>query len=122
MSMAGGILITECWIGSYTGVAANENGWWYITNGAVDWNFTRVGENSSGWWYFNNGCLNWNYNGSVSYKGNTYKVINGWVDQNLSWVNDLKVSKECSQLVIVSVYIQTMQPFLYIPNMMGLAG
>ena len=64
---------------SYTGVAQNENGWWYINDGWLNWNYTGVGENEYGWWYINNGWLNWNYNGMVTYNGRSYFVVDGRV-------------------------------------------
>ncbi|MDE6141057.1 MAG: hypothetical protein K2G03_00495, partial [Bacilli bacterium] len=62
-----------------TGVAQNENGWWYVKNGKVDFTYTGVGENGNGWWYMRKGALDWNYNGKVSYKGRTYSVVRGKV-------------------------------------------
>ena len=60
------------WTGSYTGVAQNEYGWWYINNGALDWNYTGLAQNENGWWYINQGALDWGYTGLAQ------KMSSGW--------------------------------------------
>ena len=36
---------------AYTGIAENENGVWYLTNGTLDFSFTGLAENPYGIWY-----------------------------------------------------------------------
>ena len=38
-------------------MAVNEYGWWYMTNGALDFNYTGMAVNEYGWWYMTNGAL-----------------------------------------------------------------
>ena len=35
---------------SYTGMAVNEYGWWYLTDGEIDWDYTGMACNEYGWW------------------------------------------------------------------------
>lgn len=51
---------------SYTGIAANENGWWRVEKGKVNFDFTGLAQNDNGWYYCENGCVNWEYEGIVS--------------------------------------------------------
>ena len=36
-------------------VAKNQNGWWVIRDGKVDFNYTGFAKNSNGWWYCKGG-------------------------------------------------------------------
>ncbi len=38
-------------------MASNDYGWWYITNGALDRNYTGWASNEYGDWYFVNGVI-----------------------------------------------------------------
>ncbi len=60
---------------NYTGVAnkANENGWWYIKDGKVDFSANTVAKNNNGWWYVEGGKVNFSYTGVANYKND-----NGW--------------------------------------------
>ncbi len=60
---------------SYTGVSpmSNENGWWYIKNGLVDFTKNSVEKNQNGWWLVEGGKVNFNYTGVANYKND-----NGW--------------------------------------------
>ena len=40
---------------TYTGIAQNENGWWRIVNGKVDFNCNSVESNEYGWWKLSGG-------------------------------------------------------------------
>ncbi len=59
----------------YTGVAdvKNENGWWYIKDGYVDFSANTVAKNKNGWWYVEGGKVNFNYTGVANYKN-----ASGW--------------------------------------------
>ena len=59
-------------------MADNEYGWWYISNGTIDWEYEGLAKNLNGWWYIKNGTVDWNYNGVVNYDGVDYEVINGY--------------------------------------------
>ena len=89
---------------NYSGLVENAYGWWYVKGGSINWGYTGVAENAYGWWYIRNGSIDWTYSGTVQYNGENYDVINGGVQQDISWVRDLDVAKTCSQLVMVSVY------------------
>ncbi len=60
---------------NYTGVAnkKNENGWWYIDHGYVDFSANTVAKNKNGWWYVTGGKVNFDYTGVANYKN-----ANGW--------------------------------------------
>ncbi|MCC8149909.1 MAG: peptidoglycan-binding protein, partial [Lachnospiraceae bacterium] len=65
----------------FTGLAdyANENGWWYISSGKVNFNFTGIASNKNGTWYVKNGKVQFSYSGKVTYNGLIYQVTNGKV-------------------------------------------
>ena len=63
---------------NYTGMAANDFGWWYITNGALDLSFHGIGSNAYGYWYYNNGVIDFNFNGEFTFNGMTYDVTGGF--------------------------------------------
>ena len=54
-----------------TTVAKNSNGWWYISNGMVDFSHNGVEKNSNGWWRIENGKVNFRFEGFASNS-------NGW--------------------------------------------
>ncbi len=59
----------------YTGVAdyKNDNGWWYIKNGQVDFTANTVAKNKNGWWYVTGGKVQFGFTGLANYKNS-----NGW--------------------------------------------
>ena len=62
---------------SFSGLVADERGWWKVENGRIDFNFTGIAENSLGSWYIRNGKADLNYFGNVTYNGKTYNIIKG---------------------------------------------
>ena len=65
---------------NYTGLAQNENGWWYIRDGYLDWNYTGLVQNENGWWYVRNGALDWNYTGVAENENGQWYIRNGALD------------------------------------------
>ena len=65
---------------SYTGMAVNEYGWWYLTDGEIDWDYTGMACNEYGWWYMNNGALDLSYTGIADVNGEPWYVVNGTID------------------------------------------
>ena len=82
---------------NYTGLAKNSNGWYYVKNGYVAWDYTGFGKNldTGVWWRVKNGRVDFNANsiyknpdnnkwykttgGKVTWKENSiYKNENGW--------------------------------------------
>ncbi len=59
----------------FTGLAhyKNENGWWYITKGTVDFTHNGVDKNQNGWWYVTGGKVQFGFTGLANYKNE-----NGW--------------------------------------------
>ena len=53
--------------------------WVYVNKGKYDTSYTGIAKNSAGWWYMKNGVLDRTYNGKVVYAGKTYTVTNGKV-------------------------------------------
>ncbi len=77
----------------YTGVAnyKNENGWWYIKNGKVDFSANTVAKNKNGWWYVKNGKVDFKYTGIASNKNGTWYVKDGKV--RFDYSGKVKVGK-----------------------------
>ncbi|MCC8151066.1 MAG: Ig-like domain-containing protein [Lachnospiraceae bacterium] len=50
---------------NFTGLAdySNENGWWYIKNGKVDFSANTVAKNKNGWYYVTGGKVQFDYTG-----------------------------------------------------------
>ena len=65
---------------SYTGVTANEYGWWYVKGGVLDLSYTGFGQNENGWWYVSDGQVDFNCNGLVNNEYGWWYVINGHLD------------------------------------------
>ncbi len=90
---------------SYTGFAKNDNGWWYIDEGEVDFyaeglykgtvngktgyylvdggkvtNKTTIASNSSGKWYVKGGMVDFTYTGYYRYNGEDIYIKNGKVE------------------------------------------
>ena len=66
-------------ISSANTVAKNENGWWRIDGGKVNFNFNGIASNENGRWYIRNGKVDFSYNGYVTQNGVRYHVVNGKV-------------------------------------------
>ncbi len=68
----------------FTGLAdyPNENGWWYIKNGKVDFSANTVAKNKNGWWYVTGGKVRFDFNGLANYpnKNGWWYIKNGKVD------------------------------------------
>lgn len=66
---------------SFTGLAKNENGWYYLKNGYVDWNYTGFAKNEKGWWRVENGKVNFQANSIYKQPSNGiwYKTTNGYI-------------------------------------------
>ncbi len=60
---------------SFTGLAnySNASGWWYITNGQVDFSHNGVDQNKNGWWYVTGGKVQMGFTGLANYSN-----ANGW--------------------------------------------
>ena len=57
-------------------IAHNVNGWFYVKNGIVDFDFTGVSENSNGVYYCQNGQVTFSYTGYGKYKNQWYYFRN----------------------------------------------
>ena len=58
-------------------MAYNDNGWFYVSNGAIDWSYTGIASNDNGQWYIEGGQINWGYTGQISFDGRLYDVSGG---------------------------------------------
>ncbi len=65
---------------THNGVEGNEHGWWKVTNGKVDFGFTGLASNMHGWWYLVNGKVDFTHNGVEGNENGWWKVTNGKVD------------------------------------------
>ncbi len=65
----------------FTGLAdyKNENGWWYIRNGVVDFDAHTVAKNVNGWYYVENGRVDFSYNGFAENDNGMWYIENGKV-------------------------------------------
>ena len=73
---------------SYTGIAMAKDGEWYlVVNGAVDTQFTGMSEENGTWFYFTNGKIDWDFTG---YAQNAY----GWW-----WIKNGVVATDCTGVV-----------------------
>ena len=45
----------------HTGLAANEYGWWYVSDGQVDFNCNGLVNSAYGWWYVSGGRVDDTY-------------------------------------------------------------
>ena len=66
---------------SYTGVTANEYGWWYVENSTIT--FVRTGlvyDSNYGWWYVEGGKVNFNATGLVANEYGWWYVQNGSIN------------------------------------------
>ena len=70
----------------YTGIAANEYGWWRIVNGAVDFNCNSVESNEHGWFKISGGAVDFNYTGIAPNQYGWWRIVNGAVDFNCNSV------------------------------------
>ena len=65
----------------YNGLSSNNNGWWKVTNGYVDFGYTGiVYDKNNGWWYVKDGAVQFGYNGLKSNENGWWKITNGYVD------------------------------------------
>ena len=69
---------------NYTGVAKNQNGWWRIVNGKVDFNCNSVEKNENGWWYIRGGKVDFSYTGVAKNANGWWKIENGKVNFNFN--------------------------------------
>ena len=69
---------------NYTGVAKNQNGWWRIVNGKVDFNCNSVEKNENGWWYIRGGKVDFSYTGIAKNANGWWKIENGKVNFNFN--------------------------------------
>ena len=71
---------------AYTGIAPNEHGWWRIVNGAVDFNCNSVESNEHGWFKITGGAVDFNYTGIAANQYGWWRIVNGAVDFNCNTV------------------------------------
>ena len=71
---------------NYTGVAKNQNGWWRIVNGKVDFNCNSVEKNENGWWYIRGGKVDFSYTGIAKNANGWWRIVDGKVDFNCNSV------------------------------------
>lgn len=69
-----------------TTVAPNENGWWRIVNGKVDFNCNSVESNEYGWWKLSGGKVDFGFTGIAGNQYGAWFVRNGKVDFDYSGV------------------------------------
>ena len=78
---------------TYTGIAQNENGWWRIVNGKVDFNCNSVESNEYGWWKLSGGKVDFGFTGIAGNQYGAWFVRNGKVDFDYSGDVTCKISK-----------------------------
>ncbi|CCZ65952.1 n-acetylmuramoyl-L-alanine amidase [Roseburia sp. CAG:50] len=78
---------------TYTGIAQNENGWWRIVNGKVDFNCNSVESNEYGWWKLSGGKVDFGFTGIAGNQYGAWFVRNGKVDFDYSGNITARVEK-----------------------------
>ena len=74
---------------TFTGLAKNEYGWWYVKNGQLDRSYTGLVEKSTGVWvYVNKGQYDNKYTGLANNKYGTWYVKNGSLDRSYTGMYD----------------------------------
>ena len=58
--------------------AAFMYGWWYMTDGVLDLDYTGIAQNTYGWWYMQAGVVDYNYDGIVDNKYGEWSINNGY--------------------------------------------
>ena len=53
----------------------DNNGWWYVENGAINFNYNGLAENEYGNWKITNGLVDFGYNGTYDGK----EIVNGCI-------------------------------------------
>ena len=76
-----------------TTVAPNENGWWRIINGKVDFNCNSVESNEYGWWKLSGGKVDFGFTGIAGNQYGAWFVRNGKVDFDYSGNTTVRVEK-----------------------------
>ncbi len=73
-------------------VAKNKNGWWYVTGGKVQFGFTGLANyrNENGWWYIKNGKVDFTHNGVDKNKNGWYYITGGMVQFGYTGVANYK--------------------------------
>ena len=66
---------------NYTGLAENQYGWFYVSNGVLDWNYTGLAGNQYGLWLIYKGTINYAYIGVYDSNNKEYYVINGYAQE-----------------------------------------
>ena len=77
----------------YVGLAANENGIWYVSKGTIDWTYTGMVEYDNQVYYVKNGGVNSEYTGLINVsdewryisKGHLDKEYKGLVNNEYGW-------------------------------------
>ena len=67
---------------TYTGLAENEFGLWYVKNGYVCFDANGLVDCNQGWYYLVGGEVQVSYTGLVQNESGWWYVRNGWVDWN----------------------------------------
>ena len=65
----------------YVGLAANENGIWYVSKGTIDWTYIGMVEYDSQVYYVKNGGVNSEYTGLINVSDEWRYISNGRLDK-----------------------------------------
>lgn len=63
----------------YTGVAKNDNGWFFVRDGEVDFHYNGIAGNELGNWYVKKGKVDFDYTGTFTVNNKTYRIVEGQV-------------------------------------------
>lgn len=94
---------------TFTGLAENESGKWYIENGYLNWDYTELFSWTDGWYYVMGGRVPTEYTGLVRNSEGLWYVVGGKIDQSFTglvssvegwfYVMDGRVTEEYTGLV-----------------------
>lgn len=60
-------------------IKATDGNWYYYVNGVVQTDYTGIRPNENGWWRIVNGKVDFSKNGKVRFNGRTYTIADGKV-------------------------------------------
>ncbi len=84
-------------------VEKNENGWWYLAGGKVDFGYNGLASNKNGQWMIENGKVTFHYNGAyMDAEGKGYVIENSKVNDNLvADIDYLNAKQNTAQYLII---------------------
>ena len=98
--ISGWYLVKESRFAEETTVAYNSNGWWYVEDGKVDFNYNGFARNENGWWYLEKGKVTFQKNdilhGMANIELDEEAEDGWWLVRNSQLVNETTIEKNAN--------------------------